>query len=830
EGDEKKQNAFTRSELVIPSKSALLDRPDLMRQIDDKLKSKDGIQTVALVGIGGAGKTTLSRQYARHQKANIVWEINAETHESLERSFENLAQALSKTEEDKKTLRGLQEIKDPQEKEEKLIQFVKEHLKSHANWFLIYDNVEKFADVQKYFPQDVNIWGQGKIIITTRDSNIENNSYVCYALQIGQLSQNQKLHLFMKIMNHGKNRDWTQVQQEEANAFLKKIPPFPLDVSVAAYYLKATNGSYEQYVGYLGQHDKDFETIQENVLKETSDYTKTRYNIISLSLKQLIDIHKDFESLLLLMCLLDSQNIPKDLLSSYKTEVGADNFIYHLKKLSLITCENSFVKKSILTLSIHRSTQKISLQYLIRHLKLDKNSNLMKSISDTLEKYAAKVIEKEDYSQMKVLANHYKVLLEQDRLLTEVMKANVSAVLGELYFYLGNYIYAQHFLETATRTLNANNSKNYVRLAQILSHQGCIVRELGEYKKAQRLLEQSLKIYKEHFPENHRDIAENLVYLGLTNWNLGRYESAEELLKQSLALYKKYVPGNHGGIAWVYGCLGVVNWSLGNYKKSQELFNQSIILYKKYLPEHELGVARFSAWLGTLQLSFGNYKTALELLNQSTLILKNSFSQNYILNGWVLIMQGKLHKEMGDYKTALELLNQGSLVLKNDSSQNQILNGWILIIKGNVYKEMGNYESAKTLLEKSLFVYKKYYNDSHIETSQILRDLGHVYLLEGYISKAENLFIKSLKIFQDNQHPDAYKTLEYLAELSLKKSALLENKQNLQEAQNFKTQAINYLKQALEIVKTHFPANSPHIARIESKLKSLEQDVGRQDK
>ena len=155
-----KNNSALRSDLILPTNSVFLDRPELTQDINTKLINQKGIQTIALVGPGGSGKTTLARQYAHQQKENVIWEINAETHESLRASFENLAQALSQTEEDKKELRGLLEIKDPTKREENILQFVKKHLSSTPNWVLIYDNVENFSNIQDYFPQDYVTWGE----------------------------------------------------------------------------------------------------------------------------------------------------------------------------------------------------------------------------------------------------------------------------------------------------------------------------------------------------------------------------------------------------------------------------------------------------------------------------------------------------------------------------------------------------------------------------------------------------------------------------------------------------------------------------------------------
>jgi DNA-binding CsgD family transcriptional regulator len=48
--------ASIHSDLVIPSEASLLNRQDLMAEIASQLKGDQGIQTVALVGMGGAGK------------------------------------------------------------------------------------------------------------------------------------------------------------------------------------------------------------------------------------------------------------------------------------------------------------------------------------------------------------------------------------------------------------------------------------------------------------------------------------------------------------------------------------------------------------------------------------------------------------------------------------------------------------------------------------------------------------------------------------------------------------------------------------------------------
>lgn len=228
------------SNLFIPSKSIFLDRPDLISQMVNKFEGQNAIKTLALVGLGGAGKTTLARYYAHKQHSKVIWEVNAETLDSLHSSFVNLAQALAKTEEDKKKLKEIENIKDFKEQQNNIIQFLQTMLRISSSWVLIYDNVEKVSNIQKYLPQDSLVWGNGKVILTTRDSNIQNNAYIDNIIQIKELSYNQKLNLFIKLMNHGSEYSLTSAQVEEAKIFLKYIPSFPLDNS----YLVSTLSFY----------------------------------------------------------------------------------------------------------------------------------------------------------------------------------------------------------------------------------------------------------------------------------------------------------------------------------------------------------------------------------------------------------------------------------------------------------------------------------------------------------------------------------------------------------------------------------------------------------
>jgi DNA-binding CsgD family transcriptional regulator len=618
---EKLQPSQIRSDLIIPKESALLQRDELLKQIDDKFKNQNGIKTVALIGPGGAGKTTLARQYAHEQKENVIWEINAETHESLTSSFESLAQALVKTEGDKNPLKKIQDIKDAEAKEEKIIQFVKKHLSSHSDWFLIFDNVEKFTDIQKYFPQDFATWGKGKVILTTRNSNIQNNEHINFTLSVGELLSHQKLHLFTQIMKNNSS-PFTSKQIEEAKKFLENIPSFPLDISIAAYYLKETNISYTTYLKNLANYNKDFVNIQETLLREVGGYNKTRYGIIILSIQNLIDTHKDFKELLLFISLLDSQNIPRDLLNNFKNSEVVNNFIINLKKYSLIT--NEALASSInSTLTIHRSTQEIILNYLIYNIHLRKDDKMMQQIVFSIENYIDNIIESEAVTLIQSMIKHCKKILSYNYLLTDNMVYSLKSKLGNMYYY-------------------SNASLNI---------------------EAKRILEDNIKYLKTHHIKNKNAI-NDLIYLCLIYSEIDERKKLKQLADYTLVNYTKTLSEKTSKSAWALSFLGNMYDDLGDYECAKELLEKSCNLYKEYFSDDHVGRTRSLAYLGNVYRKLGNYQYAKKVLEESYEICKKNFLDNHFRTGWTLVALGNVYLYLGDYKKSTYLLTESVNIYK----------------------------------------------------------------------------------------------------------------------------------------------------------------------
>ncbi len=368
------------SELLVPNDPIFLKRPYLTKQMEEKLQGKGGIQKIVLIGLGGGGKTTMARYYARSHTASLIWEINAESNQTLLHSFKNLAYALASTKEKKDALNFIQGIQDPDLREKQLLAFIKQHLKGAPNWLLIYDNVETFEASKDCLPYDAAAWGSGKVIINTQNKNIRNASGIQpqNIIKVEALNPEERRTLFKSIIGKDDPRRVWKLLHKMPDDFLGKIPPFPLDISMAAYYMKDIQMPYQKYLDFLYTSDATFETTQRNILKTIGDYQKTRYGIVSGSFQKIINLNPEFKELLLFICLLSRDFAPKSLLALYKGAGCLEECLRLLRQYFLITTDPHPSGEAVYRLEI--STQELGRAFLLNSMTVQEKEKSIRKM------------------------------------------------------------------------------------------------------------------------------------------------------------------------------------------------------------------------------------------------------------------------------------------------------------------------------------------------------------------------------------------------------------------------------------------------------------------
>jgi len=679
----------------------------------------------------------------------------------------------------------------------------------------VYNNVETFQNIRRHLPYDPKVWGNGKIIITTCDSNIGNNNYIPAKniIKVEALTPDEKLHLFKSITNH--NNTISEEQKIEISRFLEKIPPFPLDISVAAYYIKEEGISYNEYLEHLAQGEQDFISVQETILRDIGEYTKTRYEVVTLSIKRVLTANCDFADLLLFISFIDPDDIPKDLLVSYKGDVVVSRFMHELRKFSLIN-ENHPNK-----FSIHRNTQKIALTYLTKTFSAEEYYKKLQEISKSLENYEENNLQLPNLAKSNLYITHAEAFLNNDKLLKEVKTAGLKAKLGNFYFYKANYPKAQELLEQAFIAYKNDYGLEHAKTALISTRLGTVYRNTGNYQKAKEYLKNALKIYKAHHGDDCTETAWVSVYLGSVYNNMGLYKEAKILLDQALSVYKQDSDKNNIKLAWVCAYLGNLYKNIGEYNKAKVLLKYALEVYQKYYDHENAQVAWVLTCLASVYKNTQEYIDAKNHLEEALTIYQKLYGSECIETAWVLSYLGSIHTAIGQPAEGKSLIEKAFKTYKIYYSNDHINIAWNRALLAEAERGLNNYTESEELLEKTYEVYKKFYGENHTKTALIFNSLGKIKLLKKDVIAAENLLKKSLYILEQHNHSKMYISLLYLADLYILKSQDTVQNKDVEQQKYFRTIAIDYYKRALKIMEIYLKEDNTKIIEVKSIIAKL---------
>lgn len=771
-----------KASLKFPNKRVTILREDIMDKIESRFKkTDDNIKTVVLTGIGGAGKTIAAHLYAQlHSNAQLIWEVNSSSRDSIVLSFEKLAYLLADTTEEKNQVEYIvEEISNQLHKEEHLLHFVAGKFKKSKDWLLIFDNADHVNDIQSFLPLSSNLWGHGKVIITSRDSNILSNGFIdpINIITLSQLTEIEKEKLFDNIMLQNNIDD----DQEDKQLLLKMIPPFPLDVTTAAYYIKVNNISYEEYIELIKNQNPDkFSNIQEELVQDIGLYEHSRYNIITSSLQKIIAQDEKFQDLLLMVGLLNNTNIPKKLLVDYTDNITANNFLKSLRHYSLLTEEKKHLDELGAVFSVHHIVQDVIISYLTTEIKLSKNDPKVNKIANKIHEFTSgKTVRYLHPQQMKVYLMHMDVLLSHEDFLTDEAKINIGHLMSNFYRYACDYDNAKNYLHKTLEIASSYYPKDDEKISEILKDLGVIYRDRGEYTKALELLNTSFDMIKIKYDKHHIKYAKYLERLANIHFYLGNSAKNLEYLKHSYNVYLKHYGTQHPDSLLLATSLARMYNETGEYDQAQILFDNNV----QQIVDH--------------------------------------FGYENFLTSDALLRQGVFYTAIGKHDKSYESLNKALEIRSYCYGEAHYTSAWVMAAIANNYRAMGHYDKAHELYTKAIPIIAEKFGDHHNETALAKANLGISYVKEGKqqnIAKAQKLLEESLKILEECNHYYMFHIFEALCDLHIN---CINMESNIDQKEQHKLQAKMFLDNSLEIAKKAFPKTSMHTKRLQQKQAML---------
>ena len=213
---------------LAPRPVFLAGRQDLLAELEARLTGDDGAgpRVVALIGLGGAGKTSMALEYAHRQldEVAVCWQLPAEDPAVLAAGFGELAAQLCATD------RG-----DPVAAVHGVL------AASPVPWLLVFDNAPDRASVARFLPPA----GPGRVLITSRNQIWPPGQ----ALQVPVLDPQVAAEFLV-----GRTGD---ADRRAALGLAGELGGLPLALEQAAAYVQASGESLAGYLALFRQRRAD---------------------------------------------------------------------------------------------------------------------------------------------------------------------------------------------------------------------------------------------------------------------------------------------------------------------------------------------------------------------------------------------------------------------------------------------------------------------------------------------------------------------------------------------------------------------------------------------
>ncbi len=337
-------------------------------------------------------------------------------------------------------------------------------------------------------------------------------------------------------------------------------------------------------------------------------------------------------------------------------------------------------------------------------------------------------------------------------------------------FYEGQTLYSQaeQWLKEGVEIIKNRLGEEHNDVATSLNNLASLYQSQGRYGEAEPLLKQALEIFKKLLGEEHPDVATSLNNLAFLYSLQGRYEEVEPLYLQALEMYKKLLGEEHPDVALSLNNLAGLYYSQGRYEKAEPLYLQALEMRQKLLGSEHPSVPSSLNNLATLYRSQGKYGEAEPLYKQSLEMIQKLLGQEHpnvatSLNNLALLYdsQGRYEKAEPLYLQALEMYKK--LLGPEHPDVATSLNNL-----AKLYYNQGYYAKAEPLYQQALELQRQVLGENHPSIGISLNNLAYLYFAQGQYTDAIDFLQKALSIFEatlGEAHSDTVSTRRQLEKL-----------------------------------------------------------------
>jgi len=635
--------------------SRFVGRDSEISQIEAILSSEDRCESVAIVGLGGIGKTQIALKFAYELRdkcpdCSVFW-VPATNTDSMQEAYMEIGRQLR--------------IPNVDKEQGNIQKLVQDHLsqESAGQWLLVFDNAD---DIDMWIDKGANLTNPrglidrlpksryGSIIFTTRSKSIAVKLAISNVIKVDKMDESAAKQLLSSSIIDQSLLD----DGQSALDLLEWLTFLPLAIKQAAAYINENAISLSEYLGLLQIKEQDIIEVLSEDFEDEGRYSGAKNPIATtwlVSFEQIRHQNSLAAEYLSFMSCVEPKDIPQSLLPAIQSTNKSIKAIGTLVAYSFVT-----KRATDRSLDLHRLVHLATRNWLRMEKSLeDWTSKAVIRLNEvfpddddknrsTWRRYlphARYILEygfvKDSLKEREELLWKYGMCLysdgryvEAERSITQVIKTQKQVlgaehpdtlrsmnILTSTYGFQGRWKEAEglgvRVMETRTRILGAEHPDTLASmywLAMTYSRQ-------GRWKEAEKLQTKDLEISKRVLGVKHLDTVARMHSLASTYMDQGRWKEAEKLRVEVVETYKGVLYVGHP-----YTLTGMANLAStyiyqGRWKEAEELGVEVLETRKRVLGAEHPETLTSMANLGSTFGNQGRWKEA-EVLDVEVLEIR----------------------------------------------------------------------------------------------------------------------------------------------------------------------------------------------------------------
>ncbi|KAF2186324.1 TPR-like protein [Zopfia rhizophila CBS 207.26] len=724
---------------------------EILTEID--CKTQQPASRVALVGLGGVGKSQLAVEYSHRvrEKSPATWVfwVHASSTTRFEEGYRKIAERAK--------------LSGWDQPDVDILRLVYSWLCDEASgrWIMIIDNADDLgvfscpsdrrkgckddvsgnaaATLLESLPQSPN----GSILITSRSRDVAFRLTGSYAdiIRVHPMGQAQALALL-------RNKLECSFEQDDAVALVEALDCMPLAITQAAAYIsqRAPRATVSKYLQDLHKGDQERAKLLDMDIGDSRRDGTASNSIIAtwqISFEHIRRKRPSATRLLSLMSLFDRQGIPDSLLGGRYQEGdnASSNFeddLNTLMSFSLVATDVDGYQ-----FEMHRLVQFSTRKW----LELQGELEGWKEKYVTLMDGSYPVGRYENWKACQALFPHAQAAVAWRPTDDGALQAWASVLFKASWYAreMGNYDLAKEMgrgaLEAKEATLGAEHQDTLTSVINL----GLVLSRQGKYEEAEVMHWRALEGYEKVVGPEHPFTLTSVNNLGSVLERQGKYKEAEVMHRRTLEIKEKVLRPEHPDTLTSVNNLGLVLSRQGKYEEAEVMHWRALEGYEKVVgPEHPFTLTSVSN-LGSVLERQGKYEEA-EAMHRRALETKEKVLRpehpdtlTSVSNlGLVSERQGKYEEAEAMHWRALEGYEKvvGS---EHPFTLTSVSN------LGSVLERQGKYEEAEVMHWRALEGYEKVLGLEHPFTLTSVNNLGSVLERQGKYEEAETMHRRALK-------------------------------------------------------------------------------------